>query len=166
MSEDRASNLLADYPVTAPVVVQWGDQDAFGHVNNTVFLRWFEVGRIAYFSEIRMPHDAQGAGDPAEISLTSHLRKLQHGGPGKVALGDMVAQIDGSAGPGPILLILTLPVMMPLAAVGSTILAIVFHFGTPSAYDASRSSFGTSFSISSVERTTTGIMSSTRASDP
>jgi acyl-ACP thioesterase len=30
---------LAAYPVAVPV--QWGDQDAFGHVNNTVPLRWF-----------------------------------------------------------------------------------------------------------------------------
>ncbi|MBM4001140.1 MAG: acyl-CoA thioesterase [Planctomycetes bacterium] len=29
--------------------VQWGDQDAFGHVNNTVSIRWFESSRIAYF---------------------------------------------------------------------------------------------------------------------
>ena len=55
------------------------------------------------------------------------------------------------------------PVMMPENAVGSTTLTIVFHLGTPRAYDASRSSLGTSFSISSVERTTTGIISSTRA---
>ena len=56
------------------------------------------------------------------------------------------------------------PVMMPENAVGSTTLTIVFHLGTPSAYDASRSSFGTSLSISSVERTTTGIIRSTSAS--
>ena len=42
---------------------------------------------------------------------------------------------------------------------------IVFHLGTPSAYEASRSSFGTSRSISSVVRTTTGIIRITRASD-
>ena len=45
---------------------------------------------------------------------------------------------------------------MPENAVGSTTFMIVFHFGTPSAYDASRSSLGTSLSISSVERTTDG----------
>ena len=45
------------------------------------------------------------------------------------------------------------PVTMPPSAVGSTTRRIVCHFGTPSAYDASRSSFGTSLSISSVDRT-------------
>ena len=52
--------------------------------------------------------------------------------------------------------------MMPGIAVGSTILRIVSHFGIPSAYDASRSSPGTS-SISSVERTTTGASGSISA---
>ena len=34
------------------------------------------------------------------------------------------------------------PVVMPAIEVGSTTLRIVSHFGTPSAYAASRSSFG------------------------
>ena len=59
-----------------------------------------------------------------------------------------------------------MPVMMPASAVGSTTLTIVRHFGTPRAYDASRSSCGTSLSISSQERTTTGIISSDRATAP
>ena len=42
---------------------------------------------------------------------------------------------------------------------------MVFHFGTPSAYDASRSSFGTSLSISSVDRVTTGSISRTSVSE-
>ena len=47
---------------------------------------------------------------------------------------------------------------MPPNAVGITIRTIVFHLGTPSAYDASRRSFGTILSISSVDRTITGII--------
>ena len=59
-----------------------------------------------------------------------------------------------------------MPVVIPARDVGSTTLRIVRHFGTPRAYEASRSSFGTSRSISSVERTTTGIISTERAIDP
>lgn len=43
---------LADFPVVITLPVQWGDQDAFLHVNNTVYLRWFESARIAYFGRI------------------------------------------------------------------------------------------------------------------
>ena len=58
------------------------------------------------------------------------------------------------------------PVTMPAIAVGSTTLMIVRHLGTPRAYDASRSSSGTSLSISSVERTTIGIISTDSAIEP
>ncbi|MBV1858565.1 MAG: acyl-CoA thioesterase [Nannocystaceae bacterium] len=34
------------------IPVAWGEMDAFGHVNNVVFLRWFETGRMAFFSEV------------------------------------------------------------------------------------------------------------------
>jgi acyl-CoA thioester hydrolase len=40
--------LLAGFPVVIGVPVQWGDQDAFGHVNNTIYFRWLESARIAY----------------------------------------------------------------------------------------------------------------------
>ena len=43
-----ADDPLDEFPVTIEVPVWWGDQDAFGHVNNTVYLRWFESARIAY----------------------------------------------------------------------------------------------------------------------
>ena len=39
---------LDGYPVTIRIPIQWGDMDAFGHVNNTVFFRYFESARIAY----------------------------------------------------------------------------------------------------------------------
>jgi acyl-CoA thioester hydrolase len=39
---------LGGFPDWIEILVQWGDQDAFRHVNNTVYLRWFESSRIAY----------------------------------------------------------------------------------------------------------------------
>lgn len=43
------------FPVSLSVPVQWGEMDAFGHVNNTVYLRWFESARIAYFELVSVP---------------------------------------------------------------------------------------------------------------
>src|SRR3569623_1335479 len=40
---------LDTHPMSLRVVVQWGDQDMFGHVNNTVYFRWMESARIEYF---------------------------------------------------------------------------------------------------------------------
>ncbi len=37
------------FPIGVEIPVAWGDMDAYGHVNNTVFLRWFETARIIHF---------------------------------------------------------------------------------------------------------------------
>lgn len=42
--------LLTGYPVRLALPVQWGDMDAYGHVNNTVFFRYFESARIEYLN--------------------------------------------------------------------------------------------------------------------
>jgi acyl-CoA thioester hydrolase len=39
---------LAGFPVIVSMPVHWGEMDAYGHVNNTVFFRYFETARIAY----------------------------------------------------------------------------------------------------------------------
>ncbi len=44
--------LEKDYPVILSQDIAWGDMDAFGHVNNTVYFRYFENARIEYFSRI------------------------------------------------------------------------------------------------------------------
>src|SRR4029453_955077 len=69
----------------------------------------------------------------------------------------------GAVSPMPPAIARVTPDAMPEIAVGTTTLMMVRHLRTPSAYDASRSSFGTIFSISSLERTTTGIMRTERA---
>ncbi len=40
------------YPVKTEIDVAWGEMDAFGHVNNVVYFRYFESARIDYFKEI------------------------------------------------------------------------------------------------------------------
>jgi len=46
---------LAGYPVVVEVPVAWGEMDAFGHVNNIVYFRYFETARIAYFERLDVP---------------------------------------------------------------------------------------------------------------
>ena len=45
---------LGSFPVKWEHHVAWGEMDAFGHVNNANYLRWFESARIAYFEKIQM----------------------------------------------------------------------------------------------------------------
>src|SRR5512145_1441203 len=39
---------LAHFPVVVRAMVHWGEMDAYGHLNNTVFFRFFETARMAY----------------------------------------------------------------------------------------------------------------------
>ena len=52
MHDSSPPAALAGFPVVVSWPVQWGDQDAFGHVNNTIYFRWFESGRIAYLKRL------------------------------------------------------------------------------------------------------------------
>ncbi|MFT3842648.1 MAG: thioesterase family protein [Myxococcaceae bacterium] len=42
------------WPLKIEIKVAWGEMDAFQHVNNTVYLRWFESARIAFFEKVGM----------------------------------------------------------------------------------------------------------------
>ena len=46
------TDVLKDYPCVISQQVQWGDMDAANHVNNTVYLRYFESARIEFFNQI------------------------------------------------------------------------------------------------------------------
>lgn len=42
---------LDDFSIRVDIPIAWGDMDAFGHVNNTRFFRYFETARIKYFEK-------------------------------------------------------------------------------------------------------------------
>ena len=52
---------LGRFPVKLVLPVQWGEMDAFHHVNNVHYLRWFESARIAYFAAIEIAIELDGA---------------------------------------------------------------------------------------------------------
>jgi len=55
--------------------VQWGDQDAYGHVNNVVYFRWMESARIEYFRRSGLgTTDNSGVG-PILASLQCDFRR-------------------------------------------------------------------------------------------
>lgn len=75
MKRDSTSS-LSGYPVVITLPVQWGDQDAFLHVNNTVYLRWFESARIDYSGRIGLSDlMAEQKIGPILASITCHYRR-------------------------------------------------------------------------------------------
>jgi acyl-CoA thioester hydrolase len=76
MEPDATTPALAGFPVVITLPVQWGDQDAFLHVNNTVYLRWFESARIAYTGRIGLSDlMATEKVGPILASITCHYRR-------------------------------------------------------------------------------------------
>lgn len=45
---------LKSFPLVIELPVVWGEMDAFGHVNNICYFRYFESARIAYFDKVGM----------------------------------------------------------------------------------------------------------------
>lgn len=43
------------YPAKLKLQVRWADMDAFSHVNNAHYFRYFEMGRFNYFDEMGIP---------------------------------------------------------------------------------------------------------------
>ena len=64
-----SSDALRDFPVVITLPVQWGDQDALGHVNNIVYFRWCESARIEYLG--RLGVDAAGTGQAAGVIVAA-----------------------------------------------------------------------------------------------
>ena len=47
------------FPVQVKLPVQWGEMDAFNHVNNAVYFKYFETARLAYFNQVGVMNDMQ-----------------------------------------------------------------------------------------------------------
>jgi len=47
----QVPEVLAGWPVVLRIPVQWGEMDAYGHVNNTVLFRYFETARVEYLAK-------------------------------------------------------------------------------------------------------------------
>jgi len=58
------------YPVTITFDVNWGDMDAFGHVNNARYFTWFESCRTAYFVRLGLRMDRPSSLGPIVARLT------------------------------------------------------------------------------------------------
>jgi acyl-CoA thioester hydrolase len=95
--DSEMENLREGYAVWVTLPVQWGDQDAFGHVNNTVYFRWFESARIAYGTRIELSE----SGDRRKIAPIlaaincNYRRQLKY--PDTVHVGARIIRIGRSS---------------------------------------------------------------------
>jgi len=68
--------------------IRWGDMDAMGHVNNTVYFRYFETARIAWFDQIACSPDPGGEGPVIVNANCSFIKQLKY--PGEIEVNTLV----------------------------------------------------------------------------
>jgi len=88
---------LAAFPVVLTIPVQWGDEDSFGHVNNTVYLRWCESARVEYLIRIGLWSQREGDGvGPILASITCDYERAVTF-PDTVRVGARVTRIGNTS---------------------------------------------------------------------
>lgn len=96
-SSEPASDWLARFPVILEWPVQWGDQDALGHVNNTVYFRWCESARVAYLGQLGLAHWMKPVTlGPILAKIECNYKRQLHF-PDVVRIGSRISQLGRSS---------------------------------------------------------------------
>ncbi|MEJ7618043.1 MAG: thioesterase family protein [Pyrinomonadaceae bacterium] len=87
-------SLLKDFPVAIELPVVWGEMDAFQHVNNIVYFRYFESARMAYFEKLDLWNFMKETGI-GPIQATAQCRfRIPLTAPDTVTVGTKVSRIE------------------------------------------------------------------------
>ena len=92
MSEERRLAHVERIPI------RWGDMDAMGHVNNTVYFRYMEQARIGWFDAL-VPHEEAWSSTGIVIANASCYFKRPINYPGTVEVRLLIGAPGGSSVP-------------------------------------------------------------------
>ncbi|MFK8014834.1 MAG: acyl-CoA thioesterase [Gammaproteobacteria bacterium] len=89
-----SDDLLTEFPVRVAETVRFCDMDAYGHVNNAVYLRFFESARMEYLERIGflLNLDDPGIGPILAETRCRYRLPLRH--PDTVDIGARVTHAD------------------------------------------------------------------------
>lgn len=62
------------------VPIRWGDMDAMGHVNNTLYFRYLEIARIEWMHSIGALPDPKGEGPVIVNAFCNFYKQLEYPG--------------------------------------------------------------------------------------
>ncbi|MFH1982109.1 MAG: thioesterase family protein [Pseudomonadota bacterium] len=89
------TTLLDDCPVTVEIPVAWGEMDAFQHVNNVAYFRYFETVRIAYFTALDLMATMQETGIGPILAETRCRFRIPLTYPDTLTVGARVSALEG-----------------------------------------------------------------------
>jgi len=81
------------YEMTIPI--RWGDMDAMGHVNNTIYFRYLEIVRIEWLLSVGAAPDPAGIGPVIVNAFCNFIKQLEY--PGDVIARHYVANLGRSS---------------------------------------------------------------------
>jgi len=77
------------------IPIRWGDMDAMGHVNNTIYFRYLEIVRIEWLHRVAGAPDPAGEGPVIVNTCWKFLKQLKY--PGEVLAKHYVANARRSS---------------------------------------------------------------------
>lgn len=87
-------NSIDGYPVVIEIPVVWGEMDAFQHVNNVVYFRYFENARIVYYEKLDVLDLMNRTTIGPILAATSCRFRMPLTYPDKVLIGAKVTNIE------------------------------------------------------------------------
>jgi acyl-CoA thioester hydrolase len=85
---------MAGYPVIVEIPVAWGEMDAFGHLNHTIYFRYMETARISYFEKLDVPDFLERNPVGPILGAISCRFRAPLAYPDRVSVGVKVSQIE------------------------------------------------------------------------
>lgn len=93
----QVAESLKDFRTVTSLPVQWGDMDAFGHVNNVVYIRWFESARVDLLDSLESSVTMQpGSVGPILASIKCDYKRQLHF-PDTVHIGSRCLRVGRSS---------------------------------------------------------------------
>lgn len=84
---------LVGFPVVVTLDVPWADQDAFGHVNNVAYFRYFEQSRVQFLAAVGwMPPGRPTGVGPIVHSTQARFRRAL-GYPDRIRVGTRATEV-------------------------------------------------------------------------
>lgn len=85
---------LAEFPVAVAIDLPWGDMDAFAHINNVAYFRYFEQARVAYLTRVGWMDRMRDAGIGPIIHSTNARYRKPLTYPDRIHVGARVVVIE------------------------------------------------------------------------
>lgn len=85
---------LSKCPVIIETPIAWGQMDAFRHLNNTTYFRFFESGRIAYFERLNFMEYMEETGVGPILASTNCRFRIPLTYPDNVSIGTRVSTVE------------------------------------------------------------------------